>query len=234
MTSSSLQIDHIFVFVEAGPIDSGSNQDPMEARWLKEAGFIESYRRDHPGQGTTNICYCFDNTYLELLWITDEAAAKSDLISKTRLAERSLWQENGASPFGIALRPELPFETWNYNPPYLPKGLSIPVANSSLDPAQPFIFTSPSGKRPDVWQRDPEIKRQRSCGFSEIRQVELNMPVNNQPSADLFNLNQIGLISLIQSGTHHTMRLSLSNSEGTITHDLLLPTCEIIPADKSH
>ena len=47
---------------------------------LTDAGLRESFRRDHPGQGTTNVCCCFDNAYLELLWLHDPAAAAGALL----------------------------------------------------------------------------------------------------------------------------------------------------------
>ena len=109
----TLELDHIFVHVQpAGP----------EAERLEALGLVESYRRTHPGQGTSNICYCFDNAFLELLWLIDEAEALSPAIARTQLAERSHWRASGASPFGLALRRQsdetvLPFPTWGYRPP---------------------------------------------------------------------------------------------------------------------
>ncbi len=226
MISSPIEIDHIFVFVDPVP-----DQDPLEAYLLQEAGFIESYRRNHPGQGTTNICYCFDNAYLELLWVNDEQAIRSSLISNTRLAERSQWKSNGNSPFGIALRPELPFETWDYQPPYLPPEMSIPVACSSLNPLQPFIFQSPGGKRPDAWSQKKPPKRQDPGKFKEIAHIELDIPVSTPLTGDLTALNKIGLITLNQDTPHHAIRLSLTNPMGEITHYLELPACKVIAVD---
>lgn len=59
--SSFVEICHLFVFV-----------DNLEraAEKMARYGFQESYRRNHPGQGTENVCYCFDNLYLELLCAT--------------------------------------------------------------------------------------------------------------------------------------------------------------------
>jgi hypothetical protein len=50
-----VKIDHLFVFVEP---------PATEAAELEQAGLRESFRRRHPGQGTTNACFCFDNAYL--------------------------------------------------------------------------------------------------------------------------------------------------------------------------
>ena len=64
-------IDHILMFVEA---------DSLEIDNLASLGFMQTYRRIHPGQGTQNVCYCFDNLFLELLWVNDCDAARSDAI----------------------------------------------------------------------------------------------------------------------------------------------------------
>ncbi|MFD2206951.1 VOC family protein [Kiloniella antarctica] len=225
MSSSPIDIDHIFIFVDPLP-----NEDPVEALRMQQAGFIESYRRDHPGQGTTNICYCFDNAYLELLWVNDEQALRRAPISNTRLADRAQWKTNNSSPFGIALRSNFPFETWDYCPPYLPEGMSIPVAQSSLDPEQPFIFKSPGGKRPDVWSKEKPVARQNSEKFKEIVGIELDIPCAFETTPDLLELSRIGLISLDQNAPAHAMRLTLSTSENDVTHCLELPSCLLIAA----
>ena len=64
-------IDHILMFVEA---------DGLEIDNLASLGLVQTYRRIHPGQGTQNVCYCFDNLFLELLWVNDCDAARSDAI----------------------------------------------------------------------------------------------------------------------------------------------------------
>ena len=66
-----MDLDHIFFFV--GP-------DAPEIARMADLGFAETYRRVHRGQGTQNVCYAFDNLYLELLWIrdVDEARQRDD------------------------------------------------------------------------------------------------------------------------------------------------------------
>lgn len=56
------QIDHVILFVPT---------KAPEAAALSTLGHIESFRRAHPGQGTSNACFCFDNAYLGLLWVAD-------------------------------------------------------------------------------------------------------------------------------------------------------------------
>lgn len=52
----TLELDHVFVFCTPG--------DGLEER-MKAHGFVETYRRRHPGQGTQNVCFCFDNAFVE-------------------------------------------------------------------------------------------------------------------------------------------------------------------------
>jgi hypothetical protein len=91
-------IDHVFMLVSA---------DGPEIDHLASMGLVETYRCTHPGQGTRNVCYCFDNVFLELLWVDDNDAARSDAIKRTGLYERSLWRTSGTCPFGIAWRRSL-------------------------------------------------------------------------------------------------------------------------------
>jgi hypothetical protein len=59
LVGAPVELDHIFLMVRPGA---------LEASGLARAGLCESFRRDHPGQGSSNLCYCFDNAHLELLW----------------------------------------------------------------------------------------------------------------------------------------------------------------------
>ncbi len=218
--SPAPKLCHVFVFVEPGA---------PEAARLEEAGLRESFRRRHPGQGTTNVCYCFDNAYLELLWAEDEAAMTGPAIARTRLAERARWRETGASPFGIALRTEapdepLPFPSWDYRPPYLPAGMAIPVALASEDPRQPFLFRSPGSSRPDAWTDGRAGDRQRQAGLAEIIGIELDLPARVPPSDALRLLVEMGLLTFGGSADEQPgMVLSLSRVDGGPPRRLSLP-----------
>ncbi len=209
---------HVFVFVEP---------EAPEAKLLDDLGLRESCRRDHPGQGTTNVCYCFDNAYLELLWVTDQAAVTSPLIARTGLAERADWRNTCANPFGIALRggSPAPFPMWNYTPPYLPDGISIPVALSSADPAQPLLFMSPGNARPDQWKDGRAGERQLAAGLSEVTALQLTLAQGIAPSQDLQTLVDLGFLTLIseKQGSKPTMVLSISQKDGGPERRLELP-----------
>jgi len=174
-------IDHIIMFVEA---------DGLEIGRMASLGLVETYRRNHHGQGTQNVCYCFDNLFLELLWVNDGDAARSQVIKRARIYERSLWRTNGACPFGIAWRrsfdgPAFTIPTWEFTPPYLPMGLSIPVATESDDPRQPLMFESPGGTPPVEWPMERRGSLQQDAGLGAVTEIRLTMPVDVPPSEAL-------------------------------------------------
>lgn len=217
MVGAAVEVDHVFVMVWP---------EAPEAAGLAAAGLCESFRRDHPGQGSTNACYCFDNAYLELLWLRDPAEALRPPAARLRLVERADWRTTGASPFGIALRTipgtALPFATWDYAAPFLPAGVTIPVAVGSDDPRQPLLFRSPGSQRPDQWSDSRAGARQGSAGLAEIVHLRLDLPGGVGLSVPLTRLQEAGLLSL-GSAPAHRMILSLSRSAGA-PRRLSLPT----------
>ena len=150
----SYELDHVFVLVAAGA---------PEARLLESAGLRRGAGRRHPGQGTANTCFFFENGMLELLWIEDEDAARSGPAAGLRLADRWHGLGRGASPFGIAFRgraptPVSPFPAWLYEPAYLPTGRRILVGENSSEIAEPLVFHLPWLARPmasDPVRRQP-------------------------------------------------------------------------------
>ncbi len=219
----SVVVDHLFLFVEP---------DGPEGDALKRLGLAETYRRAHPGQGTANVCFAFDNLFLELLWLTSEAEARSGPIARTRLWERSRWREDGTCPLGVAVRGDLAdagVPTWDYCPPYLPQGVSIPVAIASDDPALPMVFVSP-GNQPLVdW---PEVRRgplQRTAGFGKVLSVDLGLPA---PAACAPLLRALGGVhppmkAAARRDDRHHLRLALADAQGRHTHTLDLASTAI-------
>ncbi len=139
--------------LRTGPCaDLCTGRRPM-ADQLVEAGFAEGTPNRHPGQGTANRRFFFDNAFIEFIWVADEAEIRSDLVAPTRLWERMNWRESGASPFEICIRPvgdqpgEIPFSTFSYRPPYLPPGDEIPMADQ-VPVEEPGSFVNLAGKAP--------------------------------------------------------------------------------------
>jgi len=77
-----LELDHLFYMVE---------DEAQAEAWASALRLEESYPRQHPGQGTTNICCCCNNAYLEFLWVDDPQAVASDVSAPLAFAARSAW-----------------------------------------------------------------------------------------------------------------------------------------------
>ena len=119
------ELDHVFICCSVGG---------PEADALRRAGLREGTPNTHAGQGTACRRFFFSNAYLELVWVADEAEARSPAVARTRLWERWSRRASGACPYALVLRPAAgtaaapPFPSWPYRPQYLPEGMAIDVA----------------------------------------------------------------------------------------------------------
>jgi hypothetical protein len=146
-----LELDHAFITCAPGA---------PEAAALLRLGVIEGSGNTHPGQGTANRRFFFENFMLELLWVNDQAQAQSELTRPTRLWDRFAGRAAGVNPFGIIFRSSdappapAPFPTWVYRPMYLPSDLSMQVAaGTTLD--EPELFYLPFLHRRSVVGTEP-------------------------------------------------------------------------------
>jgi hypothetical protein len=169
-----LEIDHVFVCCATGA---------PEASALLQLGFIEGTRNVHVGQGTANRRFFFENAYLELLWVRDAAEALEDRARETRLWERWLRRDRGASPFGIVFRPgetqdtaAPPFRTWSYRPAYLPSPLAIEMAVETTLEEPELIYLPFAGRA--GFPSEP-AQRQRLV----LTSVTVGLPARAPPSA---------------------------------------------------
>jgi hypothetical protein len=140
-----LQLDHVFLCTDPGA---------PEAESLIRFGLVEGAPNRHPGQGTANRRFFFQNAFLELLWVEDPAESQSDAVRRTGLWDRWSNRALGASPFGVCLRPadsplgQPPFPAWEYRPPYLPGPLAIHMATDSPSSTRPLLFFIAFGQPP--------------------------------------------------------------------------------------
>jgi hypothetical protein len=195
-----------------------------ERAGLVALGLVPSFERVHPGQGTRNVCFCFDNAYLEVLWIEDARAAAT-MASRLRLLERVERRPLDSLPFGFAIRTdrELPFATWDYRPPFLAPGKAFAVATDSEDTRQPLIFRPPDSARPDAWTDGRAGARQSAAGFAEIASVELRLPPAIEPAPALRALADAGIVALGRATHAAELRLSLSRGDRRGARWLVLP-----------
>jgi Glyoxalase-like domain len=187
----AFEMDHVFILAEAPRLDA-----------LVALGLTEGSRNRHPGQGTANRRIFLRNAMLELLWVENEAEVRSEAIARTHLWERWNNRDRGC-PFGIALRPAgdspssaplssdplsssenpaIAFPYWEFRPPYLPPHLSIAMGDNSDNLAEPLLFQTPFGKRPD--QQPPERAQPLThpLGLGELTRVTLISPDPSAPS----------------------------------------------------
>ena len=160
---------------------------------------MEGPGNTHPGQGTANRRFFFENFMLELVWVSDPAEAQNDRTRRTRLWERVGRRDSEVSPFGIIFRPSgaqpspAPFPTWDYAPVYLPPGLTMLVAEGTTL-REPELFYLPFLKRA---QRGSDVRHalpiRRICGLS------VGVHGCGALSATARSAEQHGLISYFES-----------------------------------
>ena len=134
-----MNIHHIFIF---------TNPKGKIADELVEFGLTEGSRRVHPGQGTANRKFYFDNFFLEILWVEDQQEFNRELIVSTGLGQRAEYQLNSSSPFGLCLANEPATDSlfaaaYRYQPDYFPTGMTIDVLANNLCPQLPWTFRLP-------------------------------------------------------------------------------------------
>ncbi|MDH3602445.1 MAG: hypothetical protein OEU26_22755, partial [Candidatus Tectomicrobia bacterium] len=149
----------------------------------------------------------------------DEPEARSAPVRPTRLWERWRYRDTGASPFGVALRPdasqaspvpEAPFESWAYKPPYLPDPLSFAIGRNASVIEEPLCFYLPFGRRPDALAAERRPPLEHALGCRELTALQLMLPHTLPVSPVLHTLEQIGIASFIR-GPGHLAEIVLDN-----------------------
>lgn len=193
----SFELDHCFICTDVGA---------PEAELLIEFGLTEGQPNTHPGQGTANRRFFFENVMLELIWVHNNTEVRSKPIQETQLGERWSGRRSGASPFGICLRPvekdttELPFPGWIYRPPYLPEPLVIHMGGNAILVTEPLCFYLAFAQRPDkVWPRQSFVH---PAGFREVTALRIFSPVAESASAVMKATGQTGAVRFLPGATH--------------------------------
>lgn len=138
MPSTDYLFHHMFILTDPGAPKANS---------LIEQGFIEGPSNTHPGQGTKNRRFFFENFMIEFLWIYDEEEAKNQTTKDTMIFER--WSSRKEKcPYGFCIQPlkqnlVKPFHGWPYKPKYISPSQHILVANNWQNMNEPFLFMLP-------------------------------------------------------------------------------------------
>lgn len=187
------QIDHIFICTAA---------EAPEAAELTAAGLVEGEPNTHPGQGTANRRFFFDNGFLELLYVTDASEARSEPTAPTRIWERWAGRTSHTNPFGICFSSEdgkrdaLPFKTWSHTPDYLPEGRAIWFAEDQ-PLSEPELFALGWPHRPMTAGQPTD----HPAGLHSIRAVTVGLPDPQRTSVSLRAARAAGLLNLARSAT---------------------------------
>lgn len=191
----SLALDHLLI---CAPLNA------PEADALFDAGFLEGAPNRHPGQGTANRRFFFENAFVEFIWVEDEAEARSELVQPTRLWERWNWRDTGSSPFGVCLRVEdgaIPFAILDYRPPYLPAGASIPIA-SDTPATEPLIFVNTLSVPPAELSGDARQPLEHPNGARVLSHIHLATPDATDISPALLRLSTTEWATIGHSPNH--------------------------------
>jgi hypothetical protein len=176
-----VELDHCILFASAGA---------PEADRLIEFGLTEGSANTHPGQGTANRRFFFQNAYLELLWVDDPAEAQSERVRRMGLWERWSRRASGVCPLGVGFRPAAgggtaPFPAWEYRPSYLPDPLAIYMATNSDVVTEPLLFYLAFSRRPDPNDLVRRQPREHAAGVQEITRVRVSVGQGGAASAEL-------------------------------------------------
>ena len=212
-----IELDHFFILVEPGA---------KVASLLVELGFEESFSRVHPGQGTTNRCFSFSNSKLELLWVRDAEESNNGAANGLKLPERSanVFGAGSASPFGLIFNRkstlssnkkensdlEMPFNGWSYQPDYFPVPNAFHIGNNSENIVEPLCIYVPFMK-----PVDRVIEKGK---FKSISHVHLHVPVASL-SEELQIVSNSGGLSIV-CGTEHLMEITFDQKVCGLSIDL--------------
>lgn len=163
-----MEIDHIFIF---------SRNKGEEANELVEKGFVEGSSRIHPGQGTRNRKFYFENFFLEILWVVNEWEIQDARTRNTRLWERSQFEKNAHSPLGVCLlntpkSDSLFSQALPYQPIYFPGGMPIDFLPHIGSEYLPWTFRLPfKGKLKKV-----DEPRNHANGIASLTEASFGIP----------------------------------------------------------
>ena len=171
---------------------------------LARAGLTESCRRRHVGNGTSSFFYCFDNCFLELLWVCDRDEAQNGPANDLRTPDRCESDDPAILPYAIALRnaPDgngtLPFAAFEYQPEDDAQGPKL-VAEVSRDLSQPLIFRALRARPPIDWTDGLQGERQSPGGYAEVAEWRLELPQGHRVGPELRLLIEAGLLTVSEA-----------------------------------
>ena len=212
-----MEIDHIFIF---------SDSKGREADQLVEFGLTEGSNRAHPGQGTTNRKFYFENFFLEILWVINEKEIQSEQTSVTRLWDRSQFLKNEYSRFGLCLVNSNATDTLFkqseiYQPDYFPEGMSIDIITNENYPKLPWTFRLPyrGDQKPHTEPTEHQngIKKLTGTEFEIPPDLDEDVFINHFQNFGHINFNKTNRLHLTLEFDHCSQKKSKIFSELNLT-----------------
>jgi len=217
-----LALDHFFILVEP---------EAKVANLLVELGLEESFSRDHPGQGTSNRCFSFSNSKLELLWLHNEEEANNGPAKGLQFPQRSTNKK--ASPFGLILKRAgtvidnkkesskkesseltIPFNGWCYQPDYFPAPMAFHVGNNSENLIEPLCIYVPFM---EPVKREVDLSSEKGT-FKSISHVHIHVPADSLSPELLITSQSEGLS--VECGAEHLMEVTFDQKTSGLSKDL--------------
>ena len=211
--SPPLVLDHIIIMTPA------ARADAMRSKLAAE-GLVESCQRRHIGNGTASIFYCFDNCFLELLWVCDPHEAANGPSRDLRMTVRAEGSDPMALPYGIALRntPDgegrLPFASFPVIPDEASSLRPTLVSETSRDLTQPFIFRALRAIPPLEWTDGLQGMRQTKAGFVTIEEWSFGLPSSHPVCLELVALKDMGLVNMTVDPEGPSLTVKIKKSDG--------------------
>jgi hypothetical protein len=213
-TTSELEPDHLYVWASLGA---------PEGAVLRELGITQYPDTVRPGEGVEWITFAFENVYLELLWVSDEALFEERWASwHEPHTRRARWRSTQASPFGLAFHRIDPTSSnvptifhgedwWDEQGGYV----------SSADAQTPFLMLmGPRHAMPEpVWMTSAARRAaENAVGIERLTKWSLATP-EATPHEALSFLEQRGALDVTAGASEHLLTLVFDEGRQGKTFD---------------
>jgi len=201
-----VRLDHAFVFTSAGA---------PEADLLIDLGMREGTSNVHPGQGSANRRFFFDDFGLELIYITDEPEARTGPGNVIQSMKRM--DAKDGSPFGLVFRATQEadvgsFPGFPYQPLYFDKGQFFVVGSNADILSEPTCVLMPS----NLPKRPPQDFS--PAPFEHVTSVCVSTPATTMSPA-LARSSEVDRVN-IRTGRDHLMEVEFGGGKNGESCDL--------------
>lgn len=219
-TEPVIELDHVYTYAPRGV-----TEDDVVAT-LREAGLVLLEDRNEFPDGPVGRYVVLDHTYLEILWLPNDAASGDEQLKRT-----ANWETSGASPFGIGLRrrdnaPDpLPFPSRPMSAEWMRPGTEMRLLNGEDEAFAPGLFVVPDYMAMTNWGSDPAADAARpGNAVADITGTRITTRPGTRPAAaDV--LLQSGV--RFDTGDEPLMELTVTTREPLRRTDLR-PTLPIV------